>query len=371
MLSILLALLTAPGLADPPADSATTPITVDAKTSSYLPLSSGSTLAFETPGPRKLTIESRRRMAGAGQRAKHAPLEVRGDGNPIMTIKVPGTAIADGRIHDRLEGFPSKVDRTVITVPEGGSRLTLTAPPGGPDFFIRVTDRDRPTVLIMPAGVAAVAATTADAEEPKEAPRTGADEDKDKQDRAAKPRKKNTQTDLQAGAGLEMGFGVPARGTQMVFHIGATGRYPIHKDLISVGGSIGWHRIGVEAERTSTHPLAGDVSYEADWHTNIVPIITRFTVHVPYPPGPVTPIASAGLGMFIATRTEGDTSNTRLAVGPELAVGCEFGLPVGLMQTTISWSEARAQMGNRGTDGDAVSETFAVTSFNLAYLYVF
>ena len=95
------------------------------------------------------------------------------------------------------------------------------------------------------------------------------------------------------------------------------------------------------------------------------------TVHVPYPPGPVTPIASAGLGAFIATRSEGSDSTTRLAIGPELAVGCEFGLPFGLLQTTISWAEARTQMGNQGVDGQAVSETLATTRLNLAYLYVF
>ena len=183
MLGVLLVLLSAPGAATSPPEDGTIPIPVDAKTTPYVPLSSGSTLAFDTPGPRKLTVESRRRLAGAGQRAKHAPLEVRGDGNPIMTIKVPGTAIADGRIHDRLEGFPSKEDRTVITVPEGGRQLTLTAPPGGPDFFVRITDRDQPSVLIMPAGIAAAATAVVAKQEPQEAPRTGEKEAKAEEDR--------------------------------------------------------------------------------------------------------------------------------------------------------------------------------------------
>ena len=157
----------------------------------------------------------------------------------------------------------------------------------------------------------------------------------------------------------------------MVFHVGATGRYPIYNDLLSIGGSVGWHRIAVESNQTTTNPLVGTVTYDANWRTDIVPIITRVTVHVPYPPGPVTPIASLGLGGFIATRTDGSTSTTHFAVGPELATGIEFGLPVGLLQTTVSWSEARAQMGNKGVDGAAVSETLAVTRLNLAYLYVF
>jgi len=357
----------------------TTPITVDAKTDQYVPLTSGKSATFDTPGPQKIMVQSRRRLAGAGQRAKHAPIEVRGDGNPVLTIKVSGTAIPDGRIHDRLEGFPSKDDKTLITVPEGGRQLTLTAPPGGPDFFVRVTTQDNPTTLILPVGVASAPATPSVAAAPVEdAPRSG--EQNAKENEASKKPAKETrqasrntaaQNELQAGAGMEMGFGIAARGTHMVFHVGATGRYPIYKDLLSVGGSIGWHRIGVEAERPVTHPIAGDVSYSADWHTDIVPIIARVSVHVPYPPGPVTPIASVGLGAFIATRSDGSASTTRFAVGPELAVGCEFGLPVGLLQTTISWAEARTQMGNQGVDGQAVSETLATTRLNLAYLYVF
>jgi len=378
MFGLLLFLLNGVAFADLTDDEPTTAITVDAKTDPYVPLTSGTSATFDTPGPQKIMVQSRRRMAGAGQRAKHAPIEVRGDGNPILTIKVSGTAIPDGRIHDRLEGFPSKDDQTLITVPEGGRQLTLTAPPGGPDFFVRVTSRDNPTNLILPVGIAPTQAAPAVATAPvQDAPRSGEQDKKDNTESKPEPKKRqaarNTapQNELQAGAGMEMGLGIAARGTHMVFHLGATGRYPIYKDLLSVGGSIGWHRIGVEAERPVTHPISGDISYSADWHTDIVPIIARVSVHVPYPPGPLTPIASAGLGAFIATRTDGSTSTTRLAVGPELAVGVEFGLPVGLLQTTISWAEARTQMGNQGTDGQAVAETLATTRLNLAYLYVF
>ncbi len=135
MFGLLLFLLNGVAFADLTEDDPTTPITVDAKTDPYVPLASGTSATFETPGPQKVMVQSRRRMAGAGQRAKHAPIEVRGDGNPILTIKVSGTAIPDGRIHDRLEGFPSKDEKTLITVPEGGRQLTLTAPLWGcPDW---------------------------------------------------------------------------------------------------------------------------------------------------------------------------------------------------------------------------------------------
>jgi hypothetical protein len=363
--------------------SPTVGITVDAKTEHFLPLKSGSTLTFDTPGPQGLMVVSRRRMAGAGQRAKAAPIEARGDGHPIMTIEVSGTAIPSGRIHDRMEGFPSKQDRTVITVPEGGKQLSLTAPPGGPDFFVHVSHRDRPDVLILPIGFGPAAAPVAAATSPAEAPRSGEPkEDPQASEDAApsqKPAKSSTPPKAEAlrpGAGVELGLGIAARGTSLVTHFGLTGRYPVYRDLLSVGGSIGWHRIAVEEQVNVVHPMSGNLEYSANWYTTIVPIQARVTVHVPYSAGPVVPIASAGLGLFIATRTDESGADeprtaTKLAVGPELAVGCEIDIDVGLLQTTVSWSEARASLGNRGVDGEPVAETFALTSLNLSYLYTF
>jgi hypothetical protein len=354
---------------------ATVAITVNAKTQNFVSLRSGATLTFDALGPKQLLVISRRRMAGAGQRAKPAPITARGDGHPILTIQVPGTAIGAGRIHDRLEGFPSKQDRSVITVPEGGRTLTLTAAQGGPDFFIRLVDKAHPEVMLMPVGAGLASATPSKAE-PKnvqEAARTG--EARHEQKKKTRPDKKkkmaSSSEDLLPGAGLEMGFGGSPRGTSMVFHLGATGRYPVYKDLISAGGSIGWHRIGVDQKVDTVHPIAGDLSYQADWHTTIIPIIAQGTVHVPARVGPVTPIASLGLGMFLANRSEGSQSATNIAVGPHLAAGVELALKTGLLTSTLSWSEARAELGNRGQNGEPVAETFAVTRLNFAYLYTF
>ena len=128
-------------------------ITVDEKTTEFLLIPSGTRLDFSTPGPKKITVESRRRLAGAAQRARTAPLSAEGDGNLILTIRVPGIAAPDGIINDALGGVPSKSDRSVVTVPEGGKVLTLEAPVGGPDFFVRVVDRTWPDRLIVPIRV--------------------------------------------------------------------------------------------------------------------------------------------------------------------------------------------------------------------------
>jgi hypothetical protein len=145
----------------------------------------------------------------------------------------------------------------------------------------------------------------------------------------------------------------------------------VYAQLLSAGASIGWHRIRVEENHHITDPTGGYLLYEADYRTTVIPISARISVHVPYPAGPVQPIASVGLGLFIATRTDGQQISTNIALGPTVAGGCEIAIGSGRLQSTVGWHEARAQFGNQGLDGGAVAETLAVTRLNLRYLYTF
>ena len=357
----------------------TTPITVDAKTESYLLLESNSSLDFDTPGPAKIIVNSRRRMAGAAQRSAKAVLKAYGDGKQIMTIQVPGVAIPGGKINDRMAGFPSKAERVVITVPEGGNVLRLEAPMGGPDFFIQVSNKGTPETFLMPmgsAGAAPMAAApaalpeTPASEEPK-APTQPSTKEQEPIAKAKPKPQQHASDSLEPGAGLNMAFGIPARGNKMVFQLAATGRMPIYKKLLSAGGTIGWYKISVEEEVAIADPYGGSLTYSADWHTNVVPIVAHVTAHAPTEFGPVVPIASAGLGLYIATRTDGGDKITSVGVGPEFAAGAEFDIEVGRLQSTISWNEARSRFGNRGPEGEVVRETLAVTRLNISYLYVF
>ena len=356
----------------------TVSITVDAKTTEFLLLTSGTRLDFSTPGPKKISVESRRRMAGAAQRARPAPINAEGDGNLILTIRVPGTAIPAGKINDAMGGFPSKSDRSIVTVPEGGKVLTLEAPVGGPDFFVRVVDRTWPDRLIVPinTGVAGIDnmpdPAIVSVEENDSAEEPANQYASDSADTPMKLlRDPKAPEVLKPAAGMQMGFGVPTRGQKMVFSLAAIGRYPVYKDLVSAGGSIGWHRIAVEDQLPVADPISGDLTYIANWRTNVVPIVAQANVHVPFPAGPITPVASTGLGMFIATRAEGAERVTNVALGPTVGLGAEIDLSVGEIQTTFAWHEARARFGNQAVDGSVVRESLAVIQFNLAYLYVF
>jgi len=349
-------------------------ITVDGKTTEFLLLSSGTRLDFSTPGPKKIAIESRRRMAGAAQRAGTAPIVAEGDGNLILTIRVPGTAMADGQINDKMGGYPSKPDRSVVTVPDGGEVLTIEAPTGGPDFFIRVVDRTFPNRLVVPIHSSRAGEDIGD-------PDIVADQDKDLPvqepiqepipTEVRNPRSPDAPDDLRPAVGMNFGFGIPARGNKMVFAINAVGRYPVYKDLISAGGSIGWHRIGVQEDIDVANPISGDLNYSADWHTTVLPITGQANIHVPFPAGPITPIASAGVGLYIATRADNGSKITNLAIGPTVGLGAEADIQIGQIQTTVTWHEARARFGNQSTDGSVVRESLAVSQFNVAYLYVF
>jgi hypothetical protein len=255
--------------------------------------------------------------------------------------------------------------------------LKLEAPAGGPDFFIQISRKDTPEVLLLPFASGGVAAATPQtieqaaepvAEEEAAASSPPAEEPVQ---RAPPPSRSQASATLDPGAGLSMGMGIPARGNKMVVHVGATGRYPIYKKILSAGGTIGWYRIGVEEDVAVADTYGGALTYTADWHTNVVPIVAQVTAHAPTEFGPVVPIATAGLGLYIATRHDGGEKITSVGVGPEIAAGAEFDVQVGRLQTTVSWNEARSRFGNRGPEGDVVRETLAVTRLNLSYLYVF
>jgi len=368
---LLMLALPAHAQSEAPSDSPTTAIRVKTKTEQYVAIGSGNTLVFDTPGPMKLMIESRRRMAGAGQHSKDAPLKALGDGQAIRTLNVPGESIANGAIEDRLGGYPSKSDRSILAVPLGGQQLSLYAPQGGPDFFVRVMDRDNPAVLILPTGVEAPAVAVSPEPLVETAEPIVESEVKAEPPKAVMSPTPNQSPLLTAAAGIQTGVGVPARGTNAVTHIGITGRIPVYAQLLSAGASIGWHRIRVEENHHITDATGGYLVYEANYRTTVIPISARLSVHVPYPAGPVQPIASAGLGIFVATRTDGKQSVTNIAVGPSVAAGCEIAIGAGRLQSTIGWHEARARLGNQGLDGGAVRETLAVTRLNFRYLYTF
>ena len=168
-----------------------------------------------------------------------------------------------------------------------------------------------------------------------------------------------------------MGVGLPARGNNIVTSINAVGRYPLYKELISAGASLGWHRISVEEQVSISDPLAGDLIYAADWKTTVIPITAHANIHVPFPAGPITPIANSGVGMYIATRAEGSNRVTNVTFGPTVGLGAEMEFEFGEFQAVVNWHDARAKFGNQSTDGSVVRESLAVTQINLAYMYVF
>jgi hypothetical protein len=357
-----IALLLGTAAASTTAGSAVT-VTVNQASVPYLPLPSGTELLFDTPGPKKLTIEARRRMAGPSQRAQSAPMEALGDGQLILTIKVPGTALSRGTIDDRIGGFPSKSDRSVVTVPPGGNQLTLRAPTGGPDFLVRITDRNGEALLPISGGEQApppkpvVSAVT-----PTPKPAPPPQPTRQKPTRAA-------PAALSTAAGIDLGLGLPARGSAPVWHLGLTGRLPAYNNLISVGGSMGYHRIRVEETHTVAQPVGGYASQTVDYRTGVVPIEIHAGIHAPA--GPIAPVATAGMALFVATRVDGSNRVTNVAVGPSLAIGGEASVGPGSIRLLLGWSEARARFGNTGTGGESVRETLAVSRISTQYLYTF
>ena len=334
----------------------------DDGSSEYVAVPSGDAVHFDTQGPTKLIVESRRRMAGPSQRARPAIIEALGDGNVILTIRVPGIAVANGAIADAIGGYPSKNERSVVTVPPGGKQLTLRAPAGGPDFLVRVTRRSGellfpkgfstpdakptpPAVTIQPKPAAPLLTTTSQSPPQQAAVALG------------------------PAAGLGIGVGRAHRGSGLVPHIHAVGRLPIYEDLVSAGATIGAHRITVDEAHTIGVPYGGYATQTITYQTLVIPIEAHAGVHVQT--GPVTTVGAAGLALSIARRSDGDRTATNIALGPSIGLGVERAVGSGIARILAEWTASQATFGNTDSTGSLARESLAVTRTTIQYLFPF
>jgi|GEM_PF-2271004 len=374
MMILFLQIMVSTALAvDVPPRERTTPTSVRGRDGehAYHTLTPNQSLSFTTPGPGKWGLEARQRVAGAAQRAAGS-IEVLGNGtHKIMTIKLKANADRRASIDDTLGGSPTTAERAWITVPSGGEFITLRSPPGSRDILVRLyTNEPAPAPSFAAAPAAALPADDLDEDPPEDGVISSNVRTNDTLDDAPpeKPQRRNTKkSDVEFGG--SMGLGIPARGTKAVGYIGLEARYPVYGELISIGGSTGWYRIGVKDDLEVADPYMGHTTIQADWRTDVFPLITRGLFHVPYKLGPAEPLAGIGLAMFIAKRVDGTQKTTRFGVGPEILAGTDFDLKhLGRLGTHLTWTEARMRLGNTGPDGAEVKETIAHTRLNLTWM---
>jgi hypothetical protein len=324
----------------------------------YHALPGGSQLSFVTAGPGKWSVEIRQRVAGAAQRAEGEVVVLGNGKHQIMRIALRAKADIGTRVDDAQGGVVTEAERATITVPATGEFLVLQTQQGSRDVLVRLfNDADPP-----PAVAAAAPPVTPIASTPFVAP-----------NRPKQTKRRPPSPDSRAWlAGLSMGLGIPARGSKAVGYLGADVRTLVYRKLVSVGGSAGWYRIAVDETITVADPHLGHTNIQAKWTTDVFPVVARGLVHLPLRLGPALPIAGAGLGLFIARRTEGGASLTKVGVGPELLAGAEMDLErLGKAGANLTWAEARMHMGNLGPDGQPVRETVAHTRLNLSWIYTF
>lgn len=327
--------------------------------SEYVSVPSGGEVQFDTPGPTKLILESRRRMAGPSQRARPAIIEALGDGTVILTIRVPGVAIANGAIGDAVGGYPSKVERSVVTVPPGGQILSLRAPTGGPDFLVRVTRRDGE--LLFPKGFSAPTPTPAPPPTLETTP-TGPLLTTTPQS----PTQSSTVA-LTPAVGAGVGIGRAHRGTGVVPHVQGAGRMPVYADLISAGASVGVHRVSVKESHTIGVPYGGYATQTVAYQTLVIPLEAHAGIHIEA--GPVTAVGTAGVALSIARRSDEARVASNVALGPVLGLGFERSLGSGIVRMVGEWSASRASFGNTNASGELIPESLGFTRTTVQYLF--
>ena len=91
---------------------------------------------FEAAGP--VTVVARRRLPSATITPPPVPVEVLGDGERFLVLRVGQAHDTQATVHDAGGGAPSRPDVAQVDVPDGGRTLTFRSEAGAPDVFVRV-----------------------------------------------------------------------------------------------------------------------------------------------------------------------------------------------------------------------------------------
>lgn len=99
----------------------------------------GESLGFTFAEAGPATVVARRRLPAATITPPPVPVEVLGDGERFLVLRVGQAHDPQATIHDGGGGAPSAPDIARVDVPSGGRTLTVRTEPGAPDIFVRVS----------------------------------------------------------------------------------------------------------------------------------------------------------------------------------------------------------------------------------------
>jgi hypothetical protein len=351
----------------------------------YYALDANGSLDYPAAGPVELVLKTRLRVP-AGRRSSSGVVEAYGDGEfRIPDIVVQGRGVVDGQVFDARGGVPSAAVVTTVAIPPGAASLTLKAPAGGPDFLVRITRRAAPEPVTVPVPPVALATI----EEPPPEPVAPAEPTGDlalatkgacpdpalavsvvEAEVASEP--SSFWEDHPPKAGVELGLGVPARGTAAVVYYGLQGRLGIVENVVDGALSVGAYRVGVEESYQLTDPYAGPISVAADYHTTVVPVELAGLYRVPMILlGIVHPFAGAGVSVDFTRRADGDEHVGGVGLGSTLFAGADVDAGPGQLSASLGWNGFRHDYGNVNAAGEPVRETLATVRLDVAWLYAF
>jgi hypothetical protein len=358
-------------------------VSAGAEDTIYYALDAGRSLDYLAAGPVELVLQARLRIPD-GRAKPSGVVEAFGNGEfRIPDIVVDTSAVTGGVVYDARGGVPSEVVLSTITVPPGGTSLTIKAPSGGPDFLVRVTKRPAAETAVAtleqpPAESTLVEETAtndlvlATTETAMVAPTVDVAEAEPMVATAPATESQGFLRDHEVKAGPELGLGAPARGSAAVFYYGIQGRIAVVPEMIDATLSIGAYRVGVFETYRVDDPYAGPVTVAADYHTTVVPVEVSALYRVPILlAGIVQPFAGAGVSIDFARRTDGAEHVGGVGIGTGIKGGVNIDAGPGQLSANVGWNGVRHDFGNLNADGDPVRETLAFVRVGAAWLYAF
>lgn len=347
---------------------------VDGSTPYFL-LPAGSSFDYSTPGPMDLLVSVRRLLSEDEDVGAPVFLMVYGDGHELLRIRVSGPVDPDLMAAGwQPVGEPSL---SRVTVPAGGTTLRLLSPAETPPLLVRVeAEGEEEAEPVQPRIAAAPPAPKAPAREPiarapipdleeEEAPAPRARSHVEGMDRAP------SRSRPELGAYATLGLGAPSRGDKAVGFLGIGGSLGAIPELLDLRLGVGFYSIGVNQQDAFVDPSIGLVSVDSQWRTSVVPLTLDAVFFPPLGLEAVRPMVGAGLGLYIASRKEGELKSGGATAGLRLSTGAEIALGPGALVPTLSLDLARRRFGNENATGEIARESLSTFRFDLSYLLRF
>jgi hypothetical protein len=171
------------------------------------------------------------------------------------------------------------------------------------------------------------------------------------------------------GLGAGMGLGLPGQGNAITPSLSLTARLPVVDDLLDVSTTLSWYRLAYNHEERVVVPFLGPVAMDTSRSTAVVPLTADATFRFPHITRELMPVAGAGLGVYLARRSDDGGTQGGSAIGLHAFAGADLAIGLGFLAPRLNYHLARRDFGNVDATDTTVRESLDTTQLSISWLY--